>query len=72
MSRAPSHCDPVPPELRAQADAAEARKEAALGRLEMLLAEPVDQTVGHEPDEFDLAMRILVDADKAAVKAVGR
>ncbi len=59
---------PIPHEVREQAEAAEARKDASLDRLKALL----DEAIGQEPDAYMNALGGLIDAHKAVEEAKRR
>ena len=57
-------CPQLPPELVKRAEEAERRKDEAVARISEKLGMSND-------DEFEHAMRALIDADRRAVLAIG-
>lgn len=68
----PRRCFHEDDALEEAARLAEQRKRAAMGELAAALGGSLDDRIGQDPDAFETAMRALIDADKAALRARGR
>lgn len=68
----PQRCYHEDPVLEAEAAAAERRKQVAMAELVHALGGTLDERVGQDGEAFEAALKRLIDADKAALKARGR